>query len=69
MLGVPMFLFLLTAREDRVSAKQLCRLLSRNHSTRLLPHPRPTHLCCLARSVIDPFRRQTGSSAGILFRH
>jgi len=53
-LGIPMFLFPLTAREGRVSAKRFARSSSRNPSTGLHP-PTPAVFVCLVASPSEPF--------------
>jgi len=49
-----MFLFLLTAREGRVSAKRFARSSSRNPPTRMHP-PRAAVFVCLVASSSDRF--------------
>jgi len=64
-----MFLFLLTAREGRVSAKRFARSSSRNPQTRSVRiRRRANEFVCLVLSPGDFSRDKTGNSAGSLCR-
>jgi hypothetical protein len=64
-----MFLFMLTAREGRVSAKRFAPSSSRNPETRAVSSPAANAFVCLALSPADISRDKTGNSAGVLSRH
>jgi hypothetical protein len=66
--GVPMLLFLLTAREGRVSANRFAGSSSRSPQTR--PHvnrtrPAPPYLCVSCCRPATPSEDKTGNSAGV----
>jgi hypothetical protein len=65
-----MLLFLLTAREGRVSANQLgCPVIAQFQTRPRSPTSRAVAFVCLAFPPSGDPNDNTGSSAGVLYRH
>jgi hypothetical protein len=72
MLDIPMFLFLLTAREGRVSVKALRPLVTAQSLDATHPRtlcPAPLHLCVSCSRPAGIPKDKTGNIAGVLYRH